>query len=60
MFWEIIKGALGPWGMVVMEFYLSHQVIINLIVVAYGITMIVIRRRRKNKAAATDKKEKTE
>jgi len=61
MFAEIIKNLLGPWGMKVLDFYLAHQLIINLIVIAYAITMIVIRRNRKKKAEEiSQQKENTE
>ena len=50
MFLEISRNILGKWGAVVLDFYLAHQVILNLIIIAYGITMIIIRRTRKKKA----------
>ncbi len=61
MFDAISRSLLGRYGSVVLEFYLENQLIINLIVIAYGITMIVIRRRRKKKAEEeAQQKEKTE
>jgi len=47
MFLNLIKSILGPWGIVVMNFYIEHQLIINLLVVSYAVFMIIIRQKRK-------------
>lgn len=60
MFDAISRSLLGQYGTLVLDFYLENQIIINLIVVAYGVSMIVIRRRRKNKTATEEQKENKE
>ena len=60
MFESIIQSLLGSWGRTVLDFYLEHQLVINLVVIAYGITMIVLRRRKQHRAAESKQKENNE
>ena len=48
MFENIINSLLGEWGAPVLSFVYKYQLIISIVVVAFGIVMIV-RRRNKNK-----------
>lgn len=50
MFEAAIRSMLGGWGNVVLDFYLEHQLIFNLVVLTWGVAMIVLRRRKKQKA----------
>ena len=52
MFESITKSLLGSWGSAVLEFVTEYQLIISIAVVAWGITMMVIRRRKKSKTTA--------
>ena len=60
MFEAIIKSLLGPWGQKVLAFYLEYQLVINSIVILYGIVIIVIRRRRKAAASSKQKENKND
>jgi len=44
---EVSRNILGPYGVLILDFYLEHQMPINLAVVVYGVVLI-LRRRRKN------------
>ncbi len=49
MFLEMSKSLLGEWGTAILDFYLAHQLIINIIIISYGIIMIIFRRKKKRK-----------
>lgn len=62
---ELSRSILGPYGVLVLDFYLENQTLINLAVVVYG-TVLILRHRhhRKNslrgKSDATTKNDNTE
>jgi hypothetical protein len=60
MFAAIIEVHLGKYGMMLLDFYMAHRVIINFIVVGYGLILILAHRNFKQVAKILKQKMKKE
>jgi len=60
MFENIVRSFLGDWGSVVLDFYISNQLIINLVILTWGITIMVLRRKKRRAAENGPIEEKKE
>lgn len=53
MFMELSRSLLGEWGTGLLDFYLANQLIINILVVTYGVAVIIIQRRKASRKRST-------
>lgn len=60
MFAAIIEVHLGKYGMMLLDFYMVHQVIINFVVAGYGLILILAHRNFKQVASLLKEKMKKE
>lgn len=60
MFENIVRSVLGDWGSGVLDFYIENQLIINLVILTWGVVMMVLRRRKRRAAAGGNIEEKKE
>ena len=56
MFAAIIEVHLGKYGMMLLDFYMVHQVIINFLVAGYGLILILAHRNFKRVAGILKQK----
>ena len=60
MFQAIIEVHLGKYGMMLLDFYMVHQVIINFLVAGYGLILILAHRNFKHVSSILRQKMKKE
>jgi|GEM_PF-4732752 len=54
MFQNLIESLLGEWGPEAISFVNEHQLIISIVVVAFGVILIVRKRRKQAQDNAND------
>ncbi len=58
MYEWLSESLLGKYGVKILHFYLDYQLLINSLVIVYGIIMLVIYQRRKKSERNGNKRNK--